>query len=122
MVAVQLAIDSPQPIASLPVSVAFDPKAFQVISVTEGDFFKRTGGKSNFAQRVDSSGQVLMTGTLTGDGGVEGAGVLATFNLRALASSPAQSSLRITAIAPVGLKGSSVTTSPPPAHEFSVEP
>ncbi|WP_080995831.1 secretin N-terminal domain-containing protein [Comamonas testosteroni] len=122
MVAVQLAIDSPQPIVSLPVSVAFDPKAFQVISVTEGDFFKRTGGKSNFAQRVDSSGQVLMTGTLTGDGGVEGTGVLATFNLRALASSPAQSSLRITAIAPVGLKGSSVTTSPPPTHEFSVEP
>jgi general secretion pathway protein D len=39
----QLTIQSEQPIFGLPLAVGFDPKIFQVISVTEGDFLKQGG-------------------------------------------------------------------------------
>jgi general secretion pathway protein D len=122
MVAFQLLVDSPQPIVSVPLAVSFDPKAFQVAGVAEGDFLKRGGAKSNFAHRVDASGQILLTGTLPGEAVAQGSGVLATFSLRALSGAPAQTNLRITGLAPVGQKGAAVTAIPSEPFSIAVEP
>lgn len=122
MVAFQLLVDSPQPVVSVPLAVSFDPKAFQVAGVAEGDFLKRAGAKSNFAHRVDAAGQILLTGTLPGEAVAQGSGVLATFSLRALSGAPAQTSLRITGLAPVGQKGASVTVVPVEPFSIVVEP
>ncbi len=122
MVAFQLLVDSPQPLVSVPLTVAFDPKAFQVVGVTEGDFLKRTGAKSKFAHRVDASGQIVLTGTLPGETVAQGAGVLATFSLRTLSGAPTQTNLRITGLAPVGQNGAVVTVTPAEPLLIAVEP
>lgn len=121
-VAIQLVLQSEQPVVSLPVSVAFDPKALQILSVSEGNLFKRSGGKSSFAHRVDPAGQVVLTSTTAAEGGVSGSGVVATFNLRVLSSSPPETTLGVTAAAPVGLQSAALELPPPPPMKLVVTP
>ncbi len=121
-VAIQLVLQSEQPVVSLPVSVAFDPKALQILSVSEGNLFKRSGGKSSFAHRVDPAGQVVLTSTTAAEGGVSGSGVVATFNLRVLSSSPPETALGVTAAAPVGLQSAALELPPPPPMKLVVTP
>lgn len=108
-VAVQLIMQSDQPVVSLPISLGFDPKAIQILSVTEGDFLRQGGGKTSFAQRVDPSGQVLLTGTSTSATGATGSATVATINMRLLSSAPAETALRVIAAAPVSLQGQAVS-------------
>ncbi|MBQ0921759.1 general secretion pathway protein GspD [Hydrogenophaga aromaticivorans] len=121
-VAIQLVLQSEQPVVSLPVSVAFDPKALQMLSVREGNLFKRSGDKSSFAHRVDPAGQVVLTSTTAAEGGVSGSGVVATFNLRVLNSSPPETALSVTTAAPVGLQSAALVLPPPPPMKLVVTP
>lgn len=121
-VAMQLIFESERPIVSLPVSVSFDPKAIQMLSVSEGTLFKRSGAKSSFAHRVDPSGQVVLTSTSSAEGGVSGPGVVATFNMRVLASSPPETTLSVTATAPVGLNSEALELPPPSPVKLVVSP
>ncbi|MCB4363297.1 general secretion pathway protein GspD [Hydrogenophaga taeniospiralis] len=121
-VAIQLVLQSEQPVVSLPVSVAFDPKALQILSVSEGTLFKRSGGKSSFAHRVDPAGQVVLTSTTAAESGVSGSGVVATFNVRVLSSSPPETALGVTAAAPVGLQSATLELPPPPPMKLVVTP
>ena len=118
--AVQLVMQSDQPVVSLPVAVGFDPRVLQVVSVQEGEFLRQGGASSNFASRVDPSGQVLFTGTRAGDTGATAIGIFATLNLRAIAPAPAETRLQLLTAAPVGLGGRSVPTQPPQPHLLRV--
>jgi general secretion pathway protein D len=118
--AVQLVMQSDQPVVSVPMAVGFDPRVLQVVSVQEGGFLRQGGAAANFASRVDPAGQVLVTGTRAGDTGATNIGVFATLNLRAVAPSASETRLQLLTAAPIGLGGRTVVTQPAAAHSLRV--
>ena len=120
-ISVQLLMQSEDAVVSLPMSIGFDPKAMQILSVTEGDFLKQAG-QSSFAQRIDPSGQILITSTSTSPTGAVGPGVVATIHLRLLDSAPQETSLRVTSAAPVGLQGKRIDLAAPGPMTIRVGP
>ncbi len=110
--AIQLVMLSSDPVINLPITVAFDPKAIQVLSVTEGDFFKR-GGQSSFSQRIDAAGQLEITSATSSSTGGNGPGVVATIAIRLLETAPEQTSLRILSTAPLGPQGQRIDLATP---------
>lgn len=118
--AVQLLMQSDQPVVSVPLAVGFDPRMLQVGSVVEGEFLRQGGAQSSFASRVDPSGQVLVTGTRSGETGATTVGVFTTINFRATSAITPETRVQLLTVAPVGLGGRSVTTSPAPAHVLRV--
>jgi general secretion pathway protein D len=109
---VQLVMQSDQPVVSVPMAVGFDPRVLQVLSVQEGEFLRQGGAAANFASRVDPSGQVLVTGTRSGDTGATNIGIVTTLSLRAVAATTADTRLQLTTAAPVGLGGRAVVAQP----------
>lgn len=118
---VQLLMQSEDAVVSLPMSIGFDPKAMQILSVTEGNFLKRAG-QSSFAQRIDPSGQILITSTSSSPTGATGPGVVATVNLRLLDTASSETSLRVTSAAPVGLQGKRIDLAAPGPMVIRVSP
>jgi general secretion pathway protein D len=118
--AVQLLMQSDQPIVSVPLAVVFDPRMLQATSVNEGEFLRQGGAQTTFASRVDPSGQVLVTGTRSGDTGATALGVFATINFRATAAPSPEARVQLLTVAPVGLGGRSVAPSSAPAHVVRV--
>jgi general secretion pathway protein D len=118
--AVQLLMQSDQPILSVPLAVGFDPRMLQATSVSEGEFLRQGGAQTSFASRVDPSGQVLATGTRSGDTGASALGVLATINFRAIAAISPEARVQLLTVAPVGLGGRSIAPSAAPAHVVRV--
>jgi general secretion pathway protein D len=118
--AVQLLMQSDQPVVSVPLALGFDPRMLQATSVTEGEFLRQGGSQTSFASRVDPSGQVLVTGTRSGDTGATALGVFATINFRATAAINPETRVQLLTVAPVGLGGRSVAPSPTPPHVVRV--
>ncbi|MES3001258.1 MAG: secretin N-terminal domain-containing protein [Pseudomonadota bacterium] len=114
--AVQLLMQSDQPLMSVPLAVGFDARMLQATSVSEGEFLRQDGAQTSFASRVDPSGQVLVTATRTGDTGATALGVLATINFRATAAVAPEARVQLLTAAPVGVGGRSVAASPAPSH------
>lgn len=119
--ALQLVMQSDQPVTSLPMAVGFDNRLLQVTGITEGDFLKQGGAQTSFTSRVDPNGQILMTGTRTGDGGATNASSVATVTFRALAPADA-SRVQLLTIAPVGLAGRSIAAALPLPHTVQIQP
>jgi general secretion pathway protein D len=107
--AVQLQIQSEQPIGSVSATIGFEPALVQVVSVVEGDFMQRGGAQSTLSSRTDASGQLLFT--LARPAAVNGQGSLITVNLRANASTE-QTSLQLLNANAVGAEGRSVALAP----------
>lgn len=120
--ALQLLMQSDQPVVSLPMAVGFDAKALQVISVTEGDFLKQNGGQTSFTSRVDPNGQILMTGTRAGDSGATVLGSIATVNFRAVAATNSETQIQLLTISPIALGGRGVNTALPTPHVTTITP
>ena len=116
----QLMMQSDQPITSVPVAISFDNHVLQVVGVTEGDFLKRDGAQTSFTSRVDPNGQVVVTGTRTGDNGATASGALATINFRAIAAATA-SQIQLLTIAPTGPGGRSVAATSPQPYTIQVQ-
>jgi general secretion pathway protein D len=119
--AVQLMMQSDQPVTSLPMAVGFDKQVLQVMNITEGDFLKQGGAQTSFNSKVDSAGKILMTGTRTGDGGSTALGTIATINFKALTTADA-SQVQLLTLAPIGAKGSQVKAALPAAYQVQVQP
>lgn len=119
---VQLLMQSDQPVVSVPLAISFDPRALQVTSVVEGDFLRQDGAQTSFNSRVDPAGQVLLTGTRSGDTGAAALGSLATLNLRVLAAPTPETRLQLLTIAPVGLGGRSVSAPLPAPQVIVIQP
>jgi general secretion pathway protein D len=119
--ALQLLMQSDQPVISLPMVVGFTSQDLQVISVAEGNFLKQGGAQTKFTSRVDENGQILMTGTRSGNGGATSLGTIATITFRALAPVDA-SSIELVTISPIGVGGSAVSVPTPTPHVVQVQP
>jgi general secretion pathway protein D len=120
--ALQLMMQSDQPVVSLPMAVGFDARALQVTSVTEGEFLKQNGGKTSFTSRVDPSGQILMTGTRTGDSGATALGTIATINFRVVAATSHETRIQLLTISPIALGGRGISAALPAPHVVSITP
>lgn len=119
--ALQLTMQSDQPVTSLPVAVGFDSQVLQVVGVTEGDFLKQGGAQTSFSSRVDPSGQILVTGSRSGAGGATVPGTVANINFRALVPADA-ARIQLLTVTPVGLAGRSVSVPLPAPHTVQVQP
>lgn len=119
--ALQLLMQSDQPVISLPMVVGFTSQDLQVISVAEGNFLKQGGAQTKFTSRVDENGQILMTGTRSGSGGATSLGTVATITFRALAPVDA-SSIELVTISPIGVGGSAVSVPTPAPHVVQIQP
>lgn len=119
---VQLTIQPGEPVTSIPLALTFDPKVFEVTGVTEGDFFKQEKGNTNFSNRIDKNGgQIFATVTRSGQGSASLPGNIVAVTFRALA--PANdSSIQITAVAPIGIGGRTVNATPPSPLGIKVTP
>ncbi len=120
--ALQLLMQSDQPIVSIPMAIGFDPRLMQVVSVSEGDFLKQNGGQTSFTSRVDPNGQILMTGTRAGDSGATSLGAVATVNFRAVAATAPDTRVQLLTISPIVLGGRGISSPPPPPHTISLSP
>lgn len=119
---VQLAMKPGEPITGIPLAMQFDPKAFEVIHVMEGDFLKQGQGTTSFSNRVDkNSGQIFATITKTGQGSASAPGNVLNVTFRALQSA-GESKILVTTIAPIGVGGRSVSLQPPPAKPITIAP
>ena len=118
--ALQLLMQSDQPVVSIPMALAFNPQALQVTSVAEGDFLRQGGAQTAFTSRVDPNGQVLLTGTRTGDTGASAVGAIATVNFRVMAAPAPETQVQLLMAAPIGLGGRSIAVPLPPPHAIVI--
>lgn len=121
-VTMQLIMQSSQPLISVPMAVGFDPLAFEVVSVAEGDFLKQGDAQTNFTSRVDPSGKILITGSRNGDSGATAAGTMASINLRVLAAPGKEAPFKVLALSPVAQGGKSINTPLPAPFVVGIEP
>lgn len=121
-IALQLMLQSTQPLVSVPMSLSFDAAAFQVVSVVEGGFLNQGGAPTNFASRVDPSGQILITGTRNADIGATVPGLVATVNLRVLAAPRKAAQVQVLTLAPVELGGKSISAPIPAPFSVDITP
>jgi general secretion pathway protein D len=105
---------------SVPLQLAFDPSALEVVSVTEGDFFKRGNSRSNFANHVDAPGGRISVGSSRSDKeGAMGQGELATITFRARVSRP-RSEVRVLSVAALSPSGTSANVAVPGPFAVSI--
>lgn len=84
-----LRVNSQSALRGMPLLIGFDPQQLQVVSVQEGDFFKQSGGTTNFSHRIDpAQGKVFVAAVRQNasgnDAGVNGAGGMVTVSFKAL--------------------------------------
>ncbi len=118
--ALQLTLESDQAVTSLPMAVGFDSNVLQVVGVTEGSFLRQGGAQTNFTSRIDTNGQILITGTRSGNTGASNPGDVATINFRALTASEG-TRIQLLTIAPTGQNGRSIAAQLPPPHILQVD-
>jgi general secretion pathway protein D len=119
--AVQLWVQSSEPLSNVPLAVTFDPRVLQVMGVQDGDFLRQGGAQAAFSSRVDAAGSISITGTRSGGTGAVGSGVLATLTLRPLLPS-AQATLQVTAPTVSRPDGQPASVQLPPPYLISIEP
>jgi general secretion pathway protein D len=107
-----LSMRAGEPVTSVPLAIGFDPKALEVVEVTEGDLL-RQGSATSFSSRVNKpAGQVFATVVRSAPEGVTGQGSLLTVTFRAVGPAPAALA-QVLAISPTGAGGKSVTVAMP---------
>jgi general secretion pathway protein D len=115
-----LVMKAGSPLKSVPMQLAFDPSALEVVSVTEGDFFKLGNGRSNFANHVDAPEGRISVGVSRSDKeGATGQGELATVTFRARTPRP-RSEVRVLSVAAVSPSGTSVNVAVPGSFSVSI--
>lgn len=119
---VRVAIEPGEPVTSIPLALSFDPKALEVVSVTEGDFLKQGGSATNFSHRVDrGSGQIFATITRTAKEGASTPGQVLEIAFRPL-TTVAASRLVVSAVAPISVSGRAANAAPPAPLSIAITP
>ncbi|MDY6948480.1 MAG: cohesin domain-containing protein [Pseudomonadota bacterium] len=120
--AVQLLMQSDQPVISLPLAVGFDTNVLQITSITEGEFLRQGGAQTSFNSRVDANGQAIITATRDSETGATALGSVATLNFRVLSASESETRIQLLAISAVGVGGQSINAPLPSPHVVTVAP
>lgn len=85
----ELRVDSPTSLRSVPLQIGYDPAYVEVVSVSEGNYFG-TGGEATFGHVIDTaSGRVSAAIGAASPAGARGAGTLVRLTARAIAPSDA---------------------------------
>ncbi|UXH76058.1 secretin N-terminal domain-containing protein [Roseateles amylovorans] len=105
----QLIMSADQPLISAPLSIGFDPRAIQVVSVAEGDFLRQGGAQTSFNSRIDPAGQVIIAASRATETGASSPGAVVTLNLKVIGAPSAETRLQLLAINPTATGGRSVT-------------
>jgi general secretion pathway protein D len=86
----------------------------------KGEFLRQGGAQTAFTSRIDPNGQILLTGTRSGETGATALGAIATINFRVAAAVPGESQIQLLTIAPIGLGGRSIFAPVPPPHLIQI--
>ncbi|RJG05278.1 general secretion pathway protein GspD [Noviherbaspirillum cavernae] len=119
--AVQLRVQSNQPVASMPMTIGFDSKTLQVVNVAEGIFLKQGGAQTTFTSKVDPAGIITLQSTRTGAGGATLPADGVTVNFRALAATDA-AQIQLLSLSPTGPANQPIVTKPTPPLAIRVQP
>ena len=119
----QLLLQTDAAINTMPLAISFDPKVLQISRISEGDFFKKSGGQSSFSSRIDPSGQIVITANRLGSAPLapELSALLLTLNFRALAATP-QTQIQVLAASPAAVNGRAVSAPLPAPHTLQINP
>ncbi len=119
--ALQLIMQSDQPVSGLPLIVGFDTKVLEIVSVLEGDFLRQGGVQTSFTSRIDPAGQVLITGARSGDSGASAIGAIVTLNFRVTAAASPETRIQLLSISPVALGGRAIVAPLPLPHVIKID-
>lgn len=109
-----------QPVGSMPLTVHYDPAAFAVVKVVEGDFFRQAGAQSSFSQDVDAAGgKISIEASQPGGKGSGGGGTVVTVTLKALVTSE-KADLSVVSAAPSNPAGATMGLTTPAAQTLRV--
>jgi general secretion pathway protein D len=118
----QLKVRTDGALRMLPLQAAFDPAALQVVSISEGDFFKQGDGSSSFSSNVDgAAGKFYVSASRTAVAGAQGEGVVAEVTLRSLGPA-GETGVRLLAVEPVSDGGKAPAAPLPAAFSVAVSP
>lgn len=98
-------------VRSMPFQIGFDPKAMQLVDVSEGSFFRQGGAKTNFVNNIDPAGGKAFIGVArTSNDGAKGEDTVAIATFKALAANP-RAEIKVLVATPIGVGN----TTPTPA-------
>ena len=104
---------------SLPFQLAYDPKLLQVLSVSEGGYFKLNDGKTSMSSNIDvAAGKVFVSVVRAGMDGAKGEDDVAVLTLRALA--PGQGNVTLLASSPLSIGDKTVAPAIPAPFAVTV--
>jgi general secretion pathway protein D len=116
-----LAVQQGEPLTSALVSIGYDPKIFEPVSVSNGDLFRQGMPDSNFAHQIDrTTGQIFVTSSGPTSSTNQG-GALATFAFKALVAAQ-QASVQVLSLSVQGADGRSVKIRLPEQSAMSIAP
>lgn len=118
---VQLMLQSDQPVVTLPMTVGFDSKVFQVVNVAEGIFLKQGGAATTFSSQVNPSGQIAFMSARSGAGGATLPAAAAVITFRALAPAEA-AQIQLLSVTPTGAAGQAIPMKPALPIAIRVQP
>lgn len=98
----ELRIDSAHALRAAPLQLAYNPQLFDVVSVTEGDFFNKDG-KGSFNHVIDKDSGRVSVGTSGGESGAKGEARILTLVLRPLRPSE-DAQVAVIGLTPIGAR------------------
>ncbi|MCA1323585.1 secretin N-terminal domain-containing protein [Herbaspirillum sp. alder98] len=118
----QLMVESGQSINEMAMSIGFDSKALQVLSVTEGDFLKQGGAATGFSSEVDPNGTIgVSTARASKMDGATFAAPAVLVSFRALAATDL-TQLKLLSFNAMGAGGQSVSDATTSALSIKITP
>jgi general secretion pathway protein D len=97
----ELNLDSQDALRAAPLQLQFDPAAFEIVTVKEGDYFSKNG-KSSFNHVIDKPSGRISVGAASADGaGAQGKGQLLSVELRPLTVN-AEAQVSVVGMTPIG--------------------
>jgi general secretion pathway protein D len=114
-----LDLSSAEPLRATSFQVGFNPAEFEVISVTQGEYFSKEG-KGTFTHVIDASGgRVSLGAGAAGNASAQGEGHLVTIAFKPVAEVQ-NGEINLLALTPIGTKSALGRPNLPVAHRLSV--
>jgi general secretion pathway protein D len=105
---VELLAAAQQPVTSASLQFAFDPQAFEVVAVAEGELLKAGAARTTLSHRVDAAGGRVLVSIVRAGAPIEGEGPLLKVRLRPRAAAE-RAQLQLTQVSPLGRGGQRLT-------------